>query len=260
MLETHRDEFTDFLPCSYSRAPSLFFHGPNHRSYDFGSRENNLMPRCFGYGPRPHCSDHFLCRSSFPAGGSYTHFEPRHLDGSHFSRHGTCPTGSNGEVQRTVKTSSGRMVKYWISKIYLTNPSTEPSTFSHPMQVMDGGLENTWFMNSGYLRHMTKNKKWFSSLTPLSHKKYVTFGDDKKGKVLGTGVIKVNDYFILNDVSLVNKLNYNMLSVSQVVDADLDALFHKSDSQVLAFSGKRVCSISRIGKVFEANFLLLNLL
>jgi hypothetical protein len=25
---------------------------------------------------------------------------------------------------------------------------------------------------------MTRNKKWFSSLTPLSHKEYVTFGDD----------------------------------------------------------------------------------
>jgi hypothetical protein len=31
-----------------------------------------------------------------------------------------------------VKTSSGHMVKCWIPKIYLTNPSTEPSTFSHP--------------------------------------------------------------------------------------------------------------------------------
>jgi hypothetical protein len=40
---------------------------------------------------------------------------------------------------------------------------------------------------------MTENKKWFFSLTPLSHKEYVTFGDDKKGKVLETGVIKVND-------------------------------------------------------------------
>jgi hypothetical protein len=39
---------------------------------------------------------------------------------------------------------------------------------------------------------MTGNKKWFFSLIPLSHKEYVTFGDDK-GKVLGTGVIKVND-------------------------------------------------------------------
>jgi hypothetical protein len=56
----------------------------------------------------------------------------------------------------------------------------------------------------------------------------VTFGDDKKGKVLGTGVIKVNDYFILNDVALVYKLRYNLFSVSQHVDADLDVLFHKS--------------------------------
>jgi hypothetical protein len=53
---------------------------------------------------------------------------------------------------------------------------------------------------------MTENKKWFSSPTPLSHKEYVTFGDDKKGKVLGTDIIKVNDYFTLNDVSLVDRL------------------------------------------------------
>jgi hypothetical protein len=72
----------------------------------------------------------------------------------------------------------------------------------------------------------------------------VIFGDDKKGKVLGTGVIKVNDYFTLNDVTLVDKVKYNLLSVSQLVDADLDVLFHKSDSQVLDSSGKRVCGIS----------------
>jgi hypothetical protein len=97
---------------------------------------------------------------------------------------------------------------------------------------------------------MTKNKKWFFSLSPLSHREYVTFGDDKKGKVLGTGVIKVNDFFTLNDVTLVDKLRYNLLSVAQLVDVDLDVLFHKSDSHVLDSSGKRVCSISCIVKVF----------
>jgi hypothetical protein len=61
---------------------------------------------------------------------------------------------------------------------------------------------------------MTGNNKWFSSLTPLLHKEYVTFGNDKKGKVLGTGVIKVNDCFTLNDVSLVDMLRYHLLSVS----------------------------------------------
>jgi hypothetical protein len=98
---------------------------------------------------------------------------------------------------------------------------------------MDGGLENKWLIDSGCLRHKTRNKKWFSSLTPLSHKEYVTFGDDKKGKVLGTDIIKVNNHFTLNDVVLVDKLRYNPLSVSQLVNADLDVLFRKFGLQVL---------------------------
>jgi hypothetical protein len=92
-------------------------------------------------------------------------------------------------------------------------------------------------MNSGCSRHVTDDKKWFSSLTPLSHKDYVTFVDDKKGKVLATNVIKVNDHFTLNDVALVDRLRYNLLSVSQLVYADLSVLFHKSNSRVLHSSG-----------------------
>jgi hypothetical protein len=91
------------------------------------------VPRHFGYDPHPHCGDHFLRRHSFPAGESYTRFESRHLDGPRFPHHSSRPTGSKGEVQKTVKTSSGCVVKCCISKIYLTNFSTEPSTFSHPI-------------------------------------------------------------------------------------------------------------------------------
>jgi hypothetical protein len=57
---------------------------------------------------------------------------------------------------------------------------------------------------------MIGDKKWSSSLTPLPHKEYVTFGDDKKGKLLGTNIIKVNDFFTLNDVALVDRLRYNL--------------------------------------------------
>jgi hypothetical protein len=101
---------------------------------------------------------------------------------------------------------------------------------------------------------MSGNKKWFSSLTPLSHKEYVTFGDDKKGKVLDTGVIKANDFFTLTDVTLMDKLWYNLLSISQLVDADLDVLLHKSGSRVLDSSGNVVCGIYRIDNVFQADF------
>jgi hypothetical protein len=72
---------------------------------------------------------------------------------------------------------------------------------------------------------MNRNEKWFSSLTPLSHKEYVTFGDDKKDKVRGTGVIKVNDCFTLNDVARVDRFRYNLLSVSQLCDVDLSVFF-----------------------------------
>jgi hypothetical protein len=145
---SYHDEFIDFPPHSYSRIPPRsysralprtsscalpqFSYGPNHRSYGFGSRENHFESRCFGYSPRPHHGDHFPCRTSFSVEGFFPHFEPRHLDGSHFPCRGSRPTRPSGEVQRNVKTSSGRMVKCWISKIYLTNPGTEPSTLSRP--------------------------------------------------------------------------------------------------------------------------------
>jgi hypothetical protein len=109
-------------------------------------------------------------------------------------------------------------------------------------------------MDSGCSRHMIRNKKWFSSLTPLLHKEYVTFGDDKKGKVLGTSIIKVNDHITLNDVALVDKLRYNLLSVSELVDADLDVLFHKSGSRILDSSSNLVCVISSIRKIFQVDF------
>jgi hypothetical protein len=118
--DSYRDEFIDFPPCSYSHVPSRFYsrasprtfsrslphtssgalpqfaHGPNHHSYGFGPRENRFEPRRFGYGPRPHRGDRFLRRPGFPAGGSFPHYESRHLNGPLFSRHGSRPTRPSG--------------------------------------------------------------------------------------------------------------------------------------------------------------------
>jgi hypothetical protein len=155
--DSYRDEFIDFLPRSYSHVPPRFYsrasprtfsralprissgalpqfaHGLNHHSYGSDPRENRFEPRRFGYSPRPHRGDRLPRRPIFPTGGSFPHFESRHLHGPRFPHRGLRPTRPNGEVQRTVKTSSGRMVKCWIPKIYLTNSSTESSTPSHPM-------------------------------------------------------------------------------------------------------------------------------
>jgi hypothetical protein len=55
------------------------------------------------------------------------------MDGPRFPHRGSHATRLRGEVQRTMKTSSCRMGKCCIPKIYLTNPSTEPSAFSRPV-------------------------------------------------------------------------------------------------------------------------------
>jgi hypothetical protein len=138
---SYRDEFIDFPPRSdsqasprtSSRALPHFSHGPNHHSYGVGSPENNFVSRRFGYGPRPHRGDRSPRRTGFSARAYHTHFEPRHLDNPLFPHRGSRPNGSSGELLKTVKASSCRMVMCWIPKIYLTNPSTEPSTFSRPI-------------------------------------------------------------------------------------------------------------------------------
>jgi hypothetical protein len=121
--DSYRDEFIDFPPRSYSHVPPCFYshassctfsralprtsssaspqfsHGPNHRSYGFGPRENHFESRRFGYGPRSHRGDRYPRRLGFPTGGSLPHFESRHLDGPRFPRHGSRLTRPSGEVQ-----------------------------------------------------------------------------------------------------------------------------------------------------------------
>jgi hypothetical protein len=88
----------------------------------------------------------------------------------------------------------------------------------------------------------------------------VTFGDDKKGKVLGTSIIKVNGCFTLNDVVIVDRLRYNMLSVSQLCDADLSVLFCKSNSHVLDSSASVFVASLALEIFFKLISHLLNLL
>jgi hypothetical protein len=106
--DSYHDEFIDFPPCSYSHVPARFYsrassrtfslalpqfaHGPNHRSYGFGPRENHFDSRCFGYDPRPNRGDRFPRRSGFSTGGSFPHFEPIHLDDPRVPRRGSHPT------------------------------------------------------------------------------------------------------------------------------------------------------------------------
>jgi hypothetical protein len=51
---------------------------------------------------------------------------------------------------------------------------------------------------------MTGDRRWFSSLTPVMTKEYITFVDIGKGRVLSVGTVKVSEFVTLRCVSLIN--------------------------------------------------------
>jgi hypothetical protein len=86
-------------------------------------------------------------------------------------------------------------------------------------------LKTIWLIDSGCSRHMTGDKGWFSSLIPVVTKRYITFGDNGRGRVLSEGEIKVSDKITLRRVYLVQSLGYNLLFVSQLLDEGLRCCF-----------------------------------
>jgi hypothetical protein len=101
---------------------------------------------------------------------------------------------------------------------------------------------------------MTGDRRWFSSLTPLMTKEYITFGDNGKGRVLSAGMVKVSESVTLRRVSLVKSLGYNLLSVSQLLDEGFEVRLKMSCSHVLDSRGDLVCTIVPKGQIFRADF------
>jgi hypothetical protein len=58
---------------------------------------------------------------------------------------------------------------------------------------------------------MTRDKKWFSSLTLVKEKMYITFGDNGRGRVISKGIVHVIDKVTLKRVALVKSLGFNLL-------------------------------------------------
>jgi hypothetical protein len=101
---------------------------------------------------------------------------------------------------------------------------------------------------------MIGDNGWISSLILVVTKRYITFGDNRRERVLSEGEIKVSDKITLRHVALVQSLGYNLLSVSQLLDEGFEVLFRPGGSQILDSRGDLVCMVVPEGQVFRANF------
>jgi hypothetical protein len=97
---------------------------------------------------------------------------------------------------------------------------------------------------------MNGDKGWFSNLIPVVTRRYITIGDNGRGRVLSEGEIKVSDKIILRRVALVQSLGYNLLSVSQLLDESFEVLFRPDGSRILDYRGDLVCMVVPEGQVF----------
>jgi hypothetical protein len=128
--------------------------------------------------------------------------------------------------------------------------------FAHVLvfEFQVGDLKNFWLIDSGCSRHMTRDKGWFSILVSVVTKRYITFGDNGRGRVLSEGEIKVSDKITLKRVALVQSLGYNLLSVSQLLDEGFEVLFRPGGSRIVDSRGDLVCMVVPEGQVFRADF------
>ncbi|MGI4673429.1 hypothetical protein ACR2XN_28600 [Klebsiella pneumoniae] len=82
-----------------------------------------------------------------------------------------------------------------------------------------------WILDSGCSRHMTGDRALLSKMVERAGP-VVTFGDDSKGYTTGYGNLELGNV-IVEEVSLVDGLAHNLLSISQFCDKDYEVLFKK---------------------------------
>ncbi|GJR59681.1 retrovirus-related pol polyprotein from transposon TNT 1-94 [Tanacetum coccineum] len=88
-----------------------------------------------------------------------------------------------------------------------------------------------WIKDSGCSKHMTGNRKLFSSYKAYNGGN-VIFGSNLRGKIIGKGTIS-QDSLIIENVEHVDNLTYNLLSVGQICDNKCKVIFTEHDSKII---------------------------
>ena len=99
---------------------------------------------------------------------------------------------------------------------------------------------DSWYVDSGCSRHMTGDRKWFSSMDETYPSGSVVFGDGAKTKIIGKGTVSTPGLPCLKNVLLVRGLEVSLLSVSQIVDEHDSVTFDKSRCLILDGKGRSI--------------------
>ena len=80
------------------------------------------------------------------------------------------------------------------------------------------GQENQWYVNSGFLKHMTGDKEKHQSCSALEKEKKVSFGNETPAVIKGKGFVLLKEKVKAGNFMYVDGLKHSQLSVSQMCD------------------------------------------
>jgi transposase InsO family protein len=111
----------------------------------------------------------------------------------------------------------------------------DPNNFGYLKIRLDSFLQaysscgTSWVLDSACANHISRENRMFTSFNKNDITgDRITFGDKSQGKVLGHGKIAVTTEHSISKVLLVESLDYNLLSVSQLCEMGYNCLFtHK---------------------------------
>jgi ubiquinone biosynthesis protein UbiJ len=138
----------------------------------------------------------------------------------------------------------------WVPKVLISNIKGlktvwVPKNKAYIVLQVYASRGSSWIIDSRCTNHMTGEKMMFSSYEKNEDRqKAITFGDGNQGLVKGLGKISISPDHSISNVFLVDYLDYNLLSVSQLCKMGYNCLFtdigvtvfRRSDDSV-AFKG-----------------------
>ncbi|GJX56639.1 retrovirus-related pol polyprotein from transposon TNT 1-94 [Tanacetum coccineum] len=147
-----------------------------------------------------------------------------------------------------IKNPGGHLKKLSVEPAGRCHSSTAPACSIEQHRVSDDSAEkekdletnvrqkvkldpDEWIQDSGCTRHMTGNKDLFSSYKTFDGGN-VLFGSNTKSKIIGKGTISHNSLTI-NDVSHVENLSFNLLSIGQICDKKYKVLFSETGNEII---------------------------
>ncbi|VFQ68286.1 unnamed protein product [Cuscuta campestris] len=110
-----------------------------------------------------------------------------------------------------------------------------------------------WYLDSGCSKHMTGDASKFIFLKSLDGGN-VIFGDNNKGKIIGTGTVGKDKESGIDNVLLVKGLKHNLLSISQLCDKGNRVTFTSSHCLVERLCDKKIILTGdRINNIYMIN-------